>query len=141
MIEQTFGPCIEFAGCKDSKGYGLKRVGSKLKKAHRLAWEETHGEIPDGMIICHHCDNPACVNVGHLFLGTYQDNMDDKIRKGRQSPPLRGEANGYSKLTEDVVHYIKKMRGKTTQTELAKKFGVAQATISDIQAGRTWQHV
>jgi hypothetical protein len=59
----------------------------KLWRAHRAAWVEAHGDIPEGMFVLHQCDNRACVNVAHLFLGTHQDNMDDRESKGRNHPP------------------------------------------------------
>jgi hypothetical protein len=65
-------------------GYGRFRRAGKWVRAHRLAWEQANGPIPDGMLVCHHCDVPLCINPKHLFLGTHQDNTDDMVRKGRQ---------------------------------------------------------
>lgn len=67
-------------------GYGQTRIGGRKGKnilAHRLSWVRQHGAIPDGMDVLHRCDNPRCVNVGHLFLGTHADNMADMKNKGR----------------------------------------------------------
>lgn len=75
--------CQEWTGCKNNRGYGKQSYHGKLMLAHRVAWIKKYGEIPVGLIICHKCDNPACVNTDHLFLGTHQDNMRDCRDKGR----------------------------------------------------------
>ncbi|MGJ0510229.1 MAG: HNH endonuclease signature motif containing protein [Methylocystis sp.] len=76
--------CWEWTAAKSVRGYGTfgLRKG-KMVPAHRMSWELTYGKIPDGLIVCHHCDNPECVRPDHLFLGTYSDNTQDMIRKGR----------------------------------------------------------
>lgn len=69
-----------------SRGYGIMRVRGKVLKTHRIAWELANGPIPDGLSVCHSCDNPPCCNVEHLFLGTHADNMADMIAKKRDRP-------------------------------------------------------
>ena len=76
--------CVEYTGHKNRQGYGRLRFGgSKHQLVHRFAYETYLGPIPDGVLVCHHCDNPPCINPDHLVLGSHQDNVNDKIRKGR----------------------------------------------------------
>lgn len=77
------GDCLEWQGCLNH-GYGQMGVDGVTVLAHRYAWARVNGPIPDGLFVCHKCDNPPCCNVDHLFLGTHQDNMDDMVAKGRQ---------------------------------------------------------
>lgn len=83
--------CWIWTACRDHKGYGQLRIHSKSILAHRYAYILEHGEIPDGMFVCHHCDNPSCVNPTHLFLGTNTDNVHDMMAKGRNMHITRPE--------------------------------------------------
>lgn len=75
--------CMEWAGTRRAHGYGVGRLNKKTEAAHRIAWILENGPIPDGLVVCHRCDNPPCVNIHHLFVGTHQDNSDDMVKKGR----------------------------------------------------------
>ena len=75
--------CIEWVGGRSTRGYGYVSVLGKSMKTHRAAWQIANGPIPEGLLICHKCDNPPCINPDHLFLGTYTDNNRDKAQKGR----------------------------------------------------------
>lgn len=75
--------CWHYKGALDSGGYGIVSYLGKLTQAHRLSWFFTNGEIPEGLLVCHKCDNRRCCNPDHLFLGTHKDNMQDMIKKGR----------------------------------------------------------
>lgn len=105
-INKTSG-CWEWVGSKRN-GYGRIIVGSRTDgtrrsmSAHRVSYELKYGEIPEGMEVCHKCDNPCCVNPDHLFLGTRQDNIDDRERKGR-NVTFTGEEQPRSKLTKKAV--------------------------------------
>lgn len=90
--------CIEWqAGKRNSDGYGAFRYQDRVRPAHRVAYILTYGDIPDGILVCHKCDNPKCVNPNHLFLGTPKDNYDDGRRKGRIKPPKHHLKNRHVK--------------------------------------------
>lgn len=132
--------CWEWGAGRHERGYGTFRLNGKMLKAHRVAWELTHGEIPDGLWVLHKCDNPACVNPNHLFLGTHQDNVDDKVSKNRQAKQA-GEKHPQHKLTLKQVNSIRSqyVPGKVSQEKLARDFGVGQSEISDIINRKRWQ--
>lgn len=79
-------PCVEWPLSLNPAGYGQKMVRGKLWRAHRWVWTQANGPIPEGMQVNHHCDNRACVNVEHLYLGTQKDNMRDALERGRMRP-------------------------------------------------------
>lgn len=133
--------CWEWVGCRHWKwGYGHLRIGKRAVASHRVSWELHYGNIPDGLCVCHTCDNPPCVNPKHLFLGTVADNNMDKKLKGRQDE--RGEKNGRAKLrSEDVVNIRKFHKDGMTFASLGRMFGVNSVTISYICKGRLWSHI
>lgn len=137
--------CHEWQGCKRD-GYGLFRAikGKSMMNAHRYAWELENGQIPKNMQVLHQCDNRCCVRVSHLFLGTLQDNMRDRNKKGRQA---RGERAGRATLSERTVREIRMLHNGTRKTkwgelrELSNIFGVDRQVISNIIRGKTWGHI
>lgn len=135
--------CWNWTASLSRWGYGSIGHGNGpgTKLAHRVSWELHHGKIPDGVFVCHHCDNPACVNPEHLFLGTPKDNAQDCIQKGRCCV-LRGEEQGRAKLTEQDVRSIRKLRTNGASLKyLAEKFNVGKTTIGHLLNGDTWKHV
>jgi hypothetical protein len=136
--------CWVWTGRRGGKlGYGrLKRNGVSYQ-AHRYSWTLTNGEIPDGLFVCHHCDNPPCVNPAHLFLGTQADNLADRDAKGR-AVYWRGPKNAATKLTEEQVQEIRRLSQihiETSQIELARRFDVSPSLISQIIGGKAWGYV
>ena len=135
--------CWNWTACVRPQGYGMFGVQNaeskwKILASHRYSWELHNGPVPEGMCVCHSCDNPSCVNPDHLFLGTKNDNNQDKCRKGRQP---RGEQN-HSKLTEAQVIEIKEESKKGRSTyELGRVYGVDPSVISRINTGKKWKHV
>src|SRR5690606_33099234 len=105
------------------------------------SWQLHFGEIPDGMVVCHTCDNPSCVNPHHLFLGTPADNNQDRTRKGRTVAPV-GEEHGLSKLTEKQVLEIRELANEgMTKAAIARQYGVDRGTIYHIVNRITWRHL
>jgi len=132
--------CWEWQAHKDTDGYGRFSVDGRVQLAHRLAWELKHGEVPDRQCICHACDNPACVNPLHLFLGTQADNLHDMAEKGRST---KGTDNPQSKLSENDVREIRRLyaTAKFLQKQLSKQFGVSRSAIGQIVRRVSWVHV
>ena len=125
----------DVAGQRQARFYA--RAGEqRFWKAANYSWHLHNGVNLGGLHVLHTCDNPLCVNPDHLFLGTHQDNMDDKVEKGRQA---RGEGHGRAKLTEDDVREIKS--SDTPTGELANKFGVHYTTVLKVRLGERWTHV
>lgn len=131
-------PCVEHKGATTKAGYGLTFREGKTQLAHRYAYRQKHGDIPDGSVVMHLCDNPKCVNVEHLRLGTQSENRKDCVDKGRANAPS-GEAHYGSKLTAERVLFIRS--SELPIRELAKMFGVSYQTAKDAKDGKTWRNI
>lgn len=136
------GDCWEWTAHRKPGGYGQFTVTKgQFHTAHAVSYALTHGPIPPGMVICHRCDNPPCVNPDHLFMGTQVDNALDMFAKGRGNRAV-GTANASARLTEDNVRTIRRTpRGPRFLMVLAETYGVSTRTISKIRAHQTWRHV
>ena len=130
--------CDVWTGAKNAKDYGRFNLNGKNRHAHRASWELNVGPIPQGLFVCHRCDNRSCVKVEHLFLGTNTDNMRDMRAKGRENF-LRGEDNPRAKLSASDIPIIR--ASSLTNGEIAKIYGLAPASISLIRKGINWRHI
>jgi hypothetical protein len=146
--------CWRFLGPKNRKGYGQVSGKGRVWMAHRLAWHLSNGPIPEGLLACHRCDNPGCVNPAHLFLGTAMQNTADMISKGREDFSCehllehrdkaiealpRGEAHHRAKLTDDNIRDIR--ADKRVARLVAPEYGVSKSLITLIRARSIWKHV
>lgn len=127
------GPCKEWAGYRNPAGYGVRQVklpSGKRKQVyvHRHAWAEAHGRIRKGMCVCHRCDNPACYELTHLFLGTRGANNRDAARKGRSR-------SGRQRLTEAAVASIREEFWGGSGMQLPRLRALAE------KHGMSWNHV
>lgn len=142
------GACWPWKGGTNGK-YGLFGMGGRAagsSYAHRVSWMFANGPVPHGFHVCHHCDNPPCVNPAHLFVGSARDNAIDKCRKGRhwrqQNPEVQhGEENPNALLTAELVATIRRLYAErvATQVQLARMFDVARTTIGHVVRGDTWK--
>jgi hypothetical protein len=129
--------CWLWSAAKSTFGYGNFWTGEKYDVAHRVSYELYVGQIPNGMCVLHKCDVPGCVNPAHLFLGTHQDNIIDKVRKGRaRGPHMHGKTNPQAKLSEREVSSIK--GDVRPHRQIAKIFGISKSQVTRIKAGKSW---
>jgi len=134
--------CWEWKAAKNQRGYGVINDGTRIQLAHRMAWLLEHGSLPARLSVCHTCDNPGCVRPSHLFIGTRADNNADMKEKGRDrsgTNPPRGESTWCVKLTEEIIREIRSSSERGV--DLAQKYGVTRATITDIRKRRSWAHI
>lgn len=131
------GICWNWTAGKMPFGYGTFAIGTPERKqnvrAHRYSYELSHGAVPKGLCVLHHCDNPACVRPSHLFVGTQSDNRSDCSKKGR---------NPSHKLTPDEVREIRLQRlNGSTQQAIAGRFQVSHIVIGHIVRGESYKWV
>ena len=139
--------CWLWIGPRDPLGRGRIRFGpeSKSIRVHRFSWILHFGEIPTGMLVCHHCDTSNCVRPDHLFLGTNADNSADMVAKNRQaqgetlSANRRGVLNVLAKLTEEQVLAIR--LDSRPRVQIALEYGITSVNVRHIKRRVTWRHL
>jgi hypothetical protein len=134
--------CWNWVATKDRDGYGLlTHHRGKQIRAHRASYEFHVAKIPVGLLVCHSCDNPSCINPNHLFVGTSKENTRDMLDKNRR-PVLRGERHPNAKLTNVQVTQIKQLRSENRLLkDIANQFNISFQTVSSITKGTTWNNI
>lgn len=135
--------CWDWQGYINDQGYGEFRSDYHLHRAHRVSYELHNGPIPNGYHVCHHCDNRACVNPTHLFLGKDIDNVRDMDSKGRRvNSPQLGESHGMARLTTKQVSEIRQLAASgVSNDEIANRFQISDTHAWRIVTRRAWAHV
>ena len=142
----TDADCWEWTRAKSGR-YGVVSYKGKQVGVHRLMWELHNGPPPEGMYVCHHCDNPPCCKLEHLFLGTQMDNIQDAIKKSRilgggksgkrgVNYKISGTRNGQNKLTESEVLSIRE--DNRPMNQVAKDYKIHRTTVRDIKKKKIW---
>ena len=127
LLDKT-GDCWLYMGRCDVEGYGQIKYKGKTLRAHRVAYMLAHGDVTDGLLVCHHCDRPSCCNPAHLFLGTNSDNMADMMKKGRCNRVL----------SDSIILEIRAATGRNV--DVARRLNVSEAAVCQIRNGKAWVH-
>jgi hypothetical protein len=143
-VDRSGGPdaCWTWTAGRDDYGYGwFYTTDGKRRRSHIVSFEMVHGPVPRGLLVCHSCDNPPCVNPTHLWLGTYQDNLRDAAHKGRcRNLPKPGEENPAAKLkSSQVIEIRKRLKAGERLVVLAEEYGVSKSLISAIKNRHNWK--
>jgi len=147
VVKNQSTGCWEWIGGKTKFGYGRMGIDDRTYSTHRVSYHLFIGAIPEGMCVCHKCDNPACVNPDHLFLGTQSDNMKDAYKKGRVKFDEISKTNQYKKghkaynriLPDSLVIEIKRMiKLGISPSDIARKLNVKRQVVADIKRGQAY---
>lgn len=134
--------CWLWVGAQKNKfGHGAFKLGNRQSKvacAHRVSYEIHYGELHEGKVVRHLCNNPACVNPTHLAAGTHKENANDKVAAGTL---LQGEKHYMSKATESLVKKMRACVDRASAIDLGEAFGISRQAAHDIMSNRTWKHV
>lgn len=132
--------CWLWTGSRNARGYGSFGLrGRRTALAHRVSFFLATNRDPGALLVCHRCDNPPCVNPGHLFLGTDADNAADQKSKGR-TPSRHGQRNSRARLSLEQVESIRRMRASgALLRDVAAAFEVSKGHVSHICSGRAWR--
>lgn len=139
--ELNTGCLLWWGGCHDA-GYGRVQFEKRVQPAHRVAWKLTRGDIPQGLVVCHRCDTPACVNPQHLFLGTHRDNAQDKVRKGRHRFRVLSGADHprIGTTLEQAQFVLNRHAAGETAASIARSLGIAVWVARNVIHGRSWRN-
>lgn len=138
-IKVNAAGCFEWQWNRNKDGYGTLSFHNRKSTAHRVSYQTFRGDIPAGVFVCHHCDNPSCINPAHLFLGTALDNKRDCVKKSRHSHGTKVNTN---KLSVSDVREIRRLRSAgQTILSIANRYGITDACVSHIYSRRIWKHV
>lgn len=143
FVRSEHNGCWIWTGAKNPRGYGAFYLGGKVVNSHRASMLIFKADVLiDGMTVCHSCDNPACVNPDHLWVGTQKDNITDCISKKRKNTASsRGEKSGKSTIGNAQAISIFGLKGKKTRREISMEFGISMDTVSKIFNGLRWSSV
>jgi hypothetical protein len=140
----AIGPCWIWTKAIRN-GYGAASMAGKVEDTHRIAYRLTHGSIPEGLSVLHHCDHGLCIRPEHLFSGTQADNIHDMDAKARSNRVGRkGEAHHKAKLTDANITDIRaaySVRVRGTVKALAAKYGLNRQTINRVALHKAWTHI
>lgn len=127
--------CVVPDAPRNGDGYSYYNIDGDMRRAHRIEWERSNGPIPQGLFVCHSCDNRACVNVSHLFLGTPADNSADCVAKGR-SVNASGHRNNNARILDSDIPIIRSLAKEGMRHwEIANRYRVGRSCITRIVSG------
>lgn len=131
------GRCWVWTSTKSEFGYGLMNIRNRNVRAHRIAMDLA-GEVIDGKVVMHMCDNPSCVRVDHLRTGSRSENVADMVAKGRQA---RGEGKRIKLTSASVVEMRRMVSSGASLRDVAGRFGCSRSQACLVANSKAWRHV